>query len=483
MHSNSPFQNKHIFIFLTLALGLRLGFFFIVAPWKPENAHYRLHSNDTKEYEDMAEGILDGSELSIGSPYTTNIRRTPAYPLLLATVYGIFGKKRFVVILIQIVFGVWSCYLAYLIGARLLDEKIGILTGYLLALDYLSIIFCMTILTEILFTFLLLAGILFWIRFLDKERNRDIQTADRSSKFAAGGLAGAGIILGVGALCKPLMLYFFPLLLLVYLFNGFRVQGGIKKRLKNAIVGILFFFLPMSPWLARNTAIFGTPIFTSIKGYNLLLYNAAYMKQSLVGYELLWVRVRLEREVKKRLGKGKTTVVQKAEMMQQVALEEIRSHPFTYLKTHLIGMLPTLFGHGKNTLFQLLGRKDGWVGEKHHLASLSEFWNQELWVSLKKIISVDNPWLKAAFLGITGILFVFICGISYGAYILWQKREKPENRLLGVVIGYFWIISSPVGSVRFKLILMPFLLMLFAVAGKKVLQNFKKSQSVELEGM
>lgn len=449
---------KHIISFISLAFFLRLVFFVFAAPWKPENSH-RLISHDSISYEKMADNIISGDIFTLTPSPKTSIYRTPTYPLLLAIVFGLFGKKYFLVILIQIILGVCSCFFVYKIGSCLFNEKIGILSGYLMAVEYLSIAYCMTILTETLFIFILLLAMVFWIRFLESKSIKNLSLS--------------GVIMGMGALCKPMMLYFPVPLFTVYIFNGFRSQEKFNKRLKNTFIGILFFLLPITPWLARNAVIWGTPYLTTVKGFNLFYLHTAYLEAARLDCNNLWKVRRINneefldkiKEHKLNTGKDNLNQIEVDSLKVEFALEKIKAHPFIYLKVHLLGMIALLFVHGKNIIFQLLGLEGGWTGVIHHLESLSSFWKLEIYLSLLGIWNMTNTGQKIVSLILLLYQLIFIIGIIYGSSVIfWQNRDKRNMRLLMVAVGYFWIISSPISSPRFKVILIPFFTLLFSLS-------------------
>lgn len=215
------------------------------------------------------------------------------FPLVLAATYGLFGSHPTTAVGLQIIIGTLTCVLVSTIGERVLGRSIGRVAALVMALYPTHVFYGTLLLTEPLFTLLLLAScaLLLW-----------------SLRSGVAGAIAAGAVLGAAILTRPVLLLLPGLVPLWYAANGIRLRralllGGLVSCAALAVV---------SPWLARNHHLSGTwTDVSSTGGYNFLIGNdraafggyahAADLKERLRagagydwsrGYRLGWEAVR-----------------------------------------------------------------------------------------------------------------------------------------------------------------------------------------------
>lgn len=134
------------FIFLFLAF--RIGYVKYCAP-------AAFMQPDSYGYVDMAR-----TAFSPGGMLTENSHamRLPGYPLFLAAIYGIFGESVRAVQAVQILLALFSCWFLFRISEHYLDERSAWLVLFLFAVSYGAFSQEALVLTESLYTSLLLAG-------------------------------------------------------------------------------------------------------------------------------------------------------------------------------------------------------------------------------------------------------------------------------------------------------------------------------------
>lgn len=168
--------------------------------------------------------------------------RPPGYPWFLAAIGRPALTDAYLrrVALWQAGMGVASVWLAYLIAATFLPRGGALAVAALAALNpHLSTI-STYLLTESLFTLLLLASTLLTLR-----------------AWRAGGTAAwmlAGIAWGLCSLVRPTLQYF-PLLLAVAAF----AVPSLRSRRRGLVACALAFLLAMTPWAIRNAGITAAP--------------------------------------------------------------------------------------------------------------------------------------------------------------------------------------------------------------------------------
>ncbi len=244
-------ENKHLLIIFILAALIRIVFVMAVE-------HAPLE-NDAKEYDML------GYNLSLGKGYVNSegiptAIRPPGYPFLIGAIYYIFGHNLLAVRIVQALLGAFQCVLAHLIFRQLFREKVFNMAGYITCFYLPIIVSTLEILSETLFTFILLAGV--YLILLGPSRKK---------------LFLSGIIWGVALLTKPISAFFMPFLfywLLKREKNAF---------LKSALVLSAGIILILLPWSVRNyTKLHAFVPFSNIGGIS--LYSSYILAERGFGY-------------------------------------------------------------------------------------------------------------------------------------------------------------------------------------------------------
>lgn len=199
-------------------------------------------------------GVFSQSE---DFPLEPDYYRTPVYPLFIAFA-ELIGPEGFSIILLQILIAVLTCY--FVSGlARLLTNNFFIsnAAALIVAIDLPSVALANLVLTETLFTFLLVLSFYFFIRYFQKEKTAD--------------LVMTAIFSGLLILCRPIA-FFIPFLFSMFIiFRSFR---SISNLFKQLILYSGIVFLTLSPWLIRNKITFEHYFLSVIREHNLLNYQA-----------------------------------------------------------------------------------------------------------------------------------------------------------------------------------------------------------------
>ncbi|MCW3104455.1 MAG: hypothetical protein JWO09_2895 [Bacteroidetes bacterium] len=338
--------NKPLLIILLLALVIRLGLLITVCVKNPDGIYvYDSYGYWNLGYNMFHEGVFSQNEQA---PLDPDYYRTPVYPMFIAFAEMI-GPEGFSIIILQIILSVLSCYLVYRLAEQVTGNRfISNASALIVALDLPSVAMASIVLTETLFTFLLLLAFFFFIRFL-----KDDQT-----KY----LVYAALFSGLLILCRPIA-FCIPLLFAVFiLYRNFR---QLKTVFKNALLYAGVVLLSLSPWLARNKVTFGHPFISVIREHNLLNYQAAAVYAERYGHSLAGsqstLRWKTFREFK---GNAYTQPYEYAAFIEKEALSVISDSPTIFLKQQAIQvgyffLKPTcayfeiMFGHwgkGYNTI-------------------------------------------------------------------------------------------------------------------------------------
>lgn len=296
------FEKKHIVIIFLLALIICIVYVFAID-------HAPLET-DAKEYDTL------GYNLSIGKGYINSegeptAFRPPIYPFFLGAIYFITGHDLLWVRLIQAILGAAICLFVYFIATIIFDEKKARLSAYLCCLYPPLIINTSQILTETLFTFFLLLGILLII-----------------SKKSLIKLMLSGAVFGLALLTRPFLIFFFPFLYYWILSNNK------YKTLKSMAVLTIGVLIILSPWTLRNYFELNSFVpFSNVAG--LTLYNSYIIAEKGFGFNSLegvgddYYKINDETKQNKYLLR-KTTEYIKENPFQVVRLSIIKGLLFIY---------------------------------------------------------------------------------------------------------------------------------------------------------
>jgi 4-amino-4-deoxy-L-arabinose transferase-like glycosyltransferase len=182
--------------------------------------------------------LLRAVEISSGEGFQFSLKRTPGYPLLIAAVFSLTGPSLEAVSAVQHVFGIATALLVYGCARQIAGRTAGLAAGLATALSGSMLIYEHVMLTESLFTLLIVAAVWLALRGV--------------SQRSWPALALAGAVASVGAMIRPVGLVLAIVIPMVTL--------GLLPRRESIKLGVVFlavFGLVMSPWVLRNALVHG----------------------------------------------------------------------------------------------------------------------------------------------------------------------------------------------------------------------------------
>ena len=224
-------------------LGLKESIYFDFLQW------------DERLYHTWATKIAYGTFTS-SSVY--ELAPLPAY--LMALIYKIFSPDILYIRLLNIIFGVLTCYLVYLIGKEMANRTTGLFACLIASLYKPFIFYSIVPLKTSLSVFLFALTVYLLMAILDKNS---------LIKIALLGLV-AGLMLNV----RGNFVIIIPLLPLIILWNIYRSRSSIKIITANLVLYTVGLSLSISPFMVRNYRVAGRlALTTSQAGFNLYLGN------------------------------------------------------------------------------------------------------------------------------------------------------------------------------------------------------------------
>ena len=215
---------------------------------------------DENDYVQLARNIATHGEFAF-SPGDPTSLRPPLYPAFVAAIYRVAGIDNYQAVrLAQLFVSLATVVLVYRLGRVVFSERTGLWAAGLLCFSPSYLGSGNLILTEALFTFWLTAGTLALVTGL----NRGQLTY----------LAGAGVLLGLGALTRSI-LWLCPPLVGLFLLGAW--PGSLGRRFLAAVVFAVPFALVLAPWAVRNTELQKTLVVVDcMGGRNFMMGNYEY---------------------------------------------------------------------------------------------------------------------------------------------------------------------------------------------------------------
>ena len=212
---------------------------------------------DEQHYAHLADNIEAGNGFAWAPGEATSIR-PPLYPAMLAATWAAAGSRNLQVVRVaQIGLALLTAWLVYLLGARVYSPAVGRTAALIFWLYPSLIFFNFLILTETLFTFLLVAFLLSTVML--------VQTPRALLAFAT------GAVLALAALARSI-LWPAPLLLCPLVIA--LIPGSLVRRVALSALVLVGYSVVIAPWAIRNTRLQGTfTVVDTMGGINLRMGN------------------------------------------------------------------------------------------------------------------------------------------------------------------------------------------------------------------
>lgn len=398
--ANAPRHRGACWAILILALVLRLGWI---------TYYYAQHGTALPYDDEVLHWSLATNLVQHGSLATDDGRyaaRMPVYPLLLATCAPLGDGAGVVAArVVQALLGTLTVLVALRWARAAAGARAGIVAGLLAACDPFQIFFANLLLTETLFTLLLLAALAATWR---------LMTASVLDRWALLILALAGAL---AILTRPSVVLFIPVLWLL----GFWCLAVVPRRALAILICPPVLLLLLLPWGLRNRAVLGAPAWLSSNG-GVTLYDAQGPQADGSSNQAFLQEV-LQVAPFKAMNE-----VQRDAFLRRLAVDEMRSNP--------------------GRVVALAVRK------------VARLWNP--FPNVAEYRSGAAAWVSAAYTLVVGLG-------ALGGLILVLRHGTPAPRRAHTVIWagilYFTLLHAVyIGSVRYRVPLMPLLAVAAATA-------------------
>jgi 4-amino-4-deoxy-L-arabinose transferase-like glycosyltransferase len=424
---------------------------------------------DSGGYERRAVNLLEHGVFAgqAQPPFTPDLERTPVYPALIAGVYGVFGDRPIAVIALHALLGAATAGLVFLLARELgLSDRVALIGALLAAVDPVSVMTANRLLTETLFTTLLVAGV--WLFVMGWRREQLHWVALASLAF------------GAAALTRPIA-QFLPLALVPLLVFALRPRWRQATIAAIVLVGISGAL--MASWALRNERVAGVFTLSTIGDTNLIYYRARAVMAAAEGISQEDAWEQLEARVAAEAGSGASQSEIIAVQRRQ-ALEIFREHPGLTASMLVKGAARIVADPGYTITCTLLDRQNTSFDCFPGKATMND-----PGVVDKALGKVSDMSVVQQFVLFAAILML---GVLYGGALLGSVRLVRERRwlvlaLLLLVIVYFVGLSAGAeANSRFRVPIVPFLAILAAVGidwAMTLVSGWFRTRQIAREGM
>ncbi|MBI1221882.1 MAG: hypothetical protein GC180_04690 [Bacteroidetes bacterium] len=363
-------------------------------------------------------------------------KRTPGYAVMLY----LTGSMEWLILMLQNVMSIFVWWLVFrvLLKKNVREQTAAWLILGTLVLQSNALIYANSILSEIPFQLALFGGFWFLLGDIDKPGNRQWLWA--SLCFAA------------ALLIKPVMLFFWlPLL-------GYATVRAMQRKRLQVIWPVFLLPLVVLLWSAYNQKKTGYAHYTSVSTVNLKDYNTRLMLESAYGTR------HADSVISGINAMADTASSYEARnfFIQDTCKKLIAANKGAYAKVHLKGMLAMLLDPGRHDYVHFYKMDEGQDGLMYKLAR-GNF--RGMW----EVIRSQSPLIVFFFfLNLLGSLLLLLLTLN-------GLRALPNQTMLVIllclIIGYFWVLTGPVGTARYKSAILP-LMVVLAGLGLSHLKRF-----------
>jgi 4-amino-4-deoxy-L-arabinose transferase-like glycosyltransferase len=381
-----------------------------------------LQITDEQDYARLAHSLLRGNGFADDSGRPTS-SRPPLYPTALAGAWWALGTTDPQPIRIaQTLMTLLTAALVGLIGTRLYDRSVGLWAAAAFWCYPTLVAFDFLLLTEVLFTALLLTSIWLLLALLQRPH---VWTA-----------IATGVVVGFAALTRS-VLGLYPLVLAGFCLTCLRVPLIVRCRLAAAVLAGAA--LVLAPWVVRNYEVQRAFVLVDVLGgYNLRMGNYEHtlthrMWDTLsLGGERHWAY-----DLQKEHPNGGLTEGQKAQWAQAKAVEYMVGHPGTTLRRCIIRFA------------------DFWGLEREVAAGFERgYFSPPRWFSVLTVIAIGLTYPVCVLLAVIGV---------------WLVPPADRTALAASLLPVGLVMSMHLltfGHSRYHLPLIPVLLVFAAAAAR-----------------
>lgn len=425
---------KPLLIILLLATTIRLVLFFAILIKNPDG----IYVHDSYGYWNLGYNLTHSGVFSQSEniPLEPDYYRTPIYPIFIAFA-ELIGPEGFSIILLQIILAVLTCYFVYRIAHLLTANSfISNTAAFIVAIDLPSVALTNLVLSETLFTFLLVLSFYFFIRYFQTEKTST--------------LVFTAFFSGLLILCRPIA-FFIPFLFSTFLI--YKSYRNTRNLFKLLILYSGIVFLTLSPWLIRNKITFDHFFLSVIREHNLLNYQAGAVYAEVSNQPLprtqSYLRWKTFKEFK---GNAHEQPYKYAKYIEKEAWSIIADNPRIFLKEQ-VRQVVYFFLKPTRAYFEI--QLGNWGNGYNTIPrEFNVFHN--FWKGTSKII------LSLVLFQLFIMALVYILFLGGLLYMKKNQLQLPLVLFLFTIICFSLLNLPPITEARFRIPVVPFIAIISA---------------------
>lgn len=432
---------------LALVVLISVGARLVIASTQIANHPERSITRDSVAYVNSASVLRSEHRFGVSPEFaaTPQTVLVPGYPLFLMLLNAVTLEKAAWAAVVQSLIGGLTIFIIYLMSLEIGSSESGVFAAGFLAFNPNSMGISLFVLSETLFTFLLVGAV--YLLFVSQKQTRGVPF-----------LAAAGMMLGVATLTRAIAHYLGLLIFIWILVYTAQRHKSIRVAARHSVTFLAAFMVLVGGWSYRNWSVTGSWGLSQIEGIDLLFFRAADVVASVDGTSLSEARTKLaggaDYHALRRMATANPQLGLSGAWRER-AVEIILDHPFIYSRRVI-----------RYSIVMMIGPGDGWLAKTLFSADSSSGpfgdWNR---LSLSGWI---HEWLMVR----TGQGLLFLYSSAYlvvlyslvlasGAVIFRGRSCRGFVLLMCIIIAYFIIASAgPEAYFRYRVPVEPFLCLL-----------------------
>ncbi|MFC2169582.1 ArnT family glycosyltransferase [Acidobacteriota bacterium] len=411
--------------------------------------------NDSYGYWKIAENLVNYGTFSQSDefPLAPDHSRTPVYPILIAAMIKL-GFNAYSVIIVQLILSCLTCLLIVWMTYKLSGNYLsGLLAGLMIAVDVPSVVLANCLLTETLFTFLLVLSLSLLAVYL-----KNYGMFGKRLRL----LCASGIIMGTSVLCRPIALFLPIFMVGMILFFFHRIN---KKIIISITIYSVICLLIIFPWIIRNQVVFGYPFVSTIGYRNMLNYRAAGIYAEKNNISLGNARSILSQKARSTYKGSQNDIVGMTKHQATVGASFILRNPAIYVRNHIKGLSNMLIKPIRSTIDLQLGfSKEG--------NTLTVWGKGKRDLSISGILSKTSPLTFILLIFQMAIISVLWLACFWGIIKSFIKKDYLTCSIVLTLLIYFCLVSGgPEAYARFRVPLIPFIAIGAGVGLQSIIEN------------
>lgn len=426
-------MSQRYLIFLILGFAAILRILLPVCSYFFANNENLFYMFDSYRYVAVANEFLNNKRFYFNT--VPELERTPAYPLLIV-LCSFIHNRDIALVIAQCILSCFTIFLIYKISIELFNDiRIALIGSFFYSIEPLSILYTSKIMTESLFTFLIMLFSYFLVLHLKSKKIKYIILS--------------ALFLSFSVYTRPIALFLNLLITLVFLFSK------TKNKVKISLIFLLLSSSLISGWLIRNYVVANYIGFSSRIDKNIYFYNAAWIiakKKNGNFYEERNKRMKEILTIAKNFYNSNGFNQRRYyDYLRQEGSKIILDDLPLYFSLHFKGVIDTLLNPGATEYLRMFNFNYNKAYE-----ILGEYYITGAVGTLKKMF-FECPKALVVYLLLDTLTFIYLFLVFFAVFKL--RKNLNVLHLMLILTACYFLFLGPHGTVeaRFKHPFMPFI--------------------------